>query len=424
MTPAANSTPFTRTLIFGAGIVGGEIARNHLRAGLPIELIDIDRETLAACCQRLGEDARPVQSSAPRPVDEVLPGSADTHPPIAGWWIELHPKGAARPATSEGPLLVIESIVERLDVKQEFLSQLSQRLGTAAVLTSNTSSLRIADVFARATAPERSCGLHFFMPVTERPLVELVSLPQTAAEVLARVERHAAALGKPALHVADRPGFVVNRLLWPYLNNAVRLLELGAEAAQIEAAALRLGMPLSPLQLIDLIGLRTAFDAGRVAWQAFPDRIEPSPILPGLIKKKQLGVMCGAGFHAYQNGQRNAPELTPLATEVIARYQRAPRSWDDQEVYLNLCVPILLEAAAVLEELIVAESAQIQSALEGGLGFAAADSLFEQAGRIGAEEIRAAVQRYGEPIKAMRPGSPRILEKVLQWARAKPELLS
>lgn len=417
MTLADATTPFARTLIFGAGIVGGEIARCSLRAGLPIELVDIDAATLEACCRRLRQDSRPDVTLSPRPLEEVLPHLAEGQSPHDGWWIELQPTASKQTATRGGPLLVIESIVERLDVKQPLLAQLSDRLPPPAVLTTNTSSLRIADVFRGATAPERCCGLHFFMPVTERPLVELIALPQTDPAVLSHLEQHAAALGKPALHVGDRPGFVVNRLLWPYLNNAVRLLELGAEAWQLEAAAARLGMPMSPLQLIDLIGLRTAFDAGRVAWQAFPDRIEPSPILPGLIKKKQPGVIGGAGFYAYHNGQRSGSELTPVASEVIGRYQRDVRPWEEDEIYLNLCVPILLEAAVVLEERVVSDRAAIQRALEGGLRFAAAPSIFEQARQLGGDAIRTAVQSYSESLKAMRPGSQSHLDEVLRWAR-------
>ena len=144
--------------------------------------------------------------------------------------------------------------------------------------------------------------------------------------------------------VGDGPGFIVNRLLSPYLNEAMLLLGRGVSADRIERAALEYGMPMSPLELIDWIGTRTMFDAGRVYWQSFPERINPSPMLSALIKNKRFGRACGIGLYDYDHGLRS-PQLSPVTLEYCERYRRGVMSIGDDEVMHLLSIPMWIEAA-------------------------------------------------------------------------------
>ena len=374
-------SPFRHTLIFGSGIMGREIARTHLSAGIPVSLFDLSESAV----QQAAIDLSRLTTSVPDVTSAMdslrdLPGAicSSSEGELEGFGCSLEPLSQSEVHDTHGSL-VIETIVEQLQAKRTLLRQLERILDDRTTFTSNTSSLQIAAIAEGLQSARRIFGLHFFMPVPQRPLVEVIPHALSEPQTLAALQEHVSAIRKDPLVAPDSPGFIVNRILWPYLNSAVRLLELGASASQIEAAALAIGMPLSPLHLIDIIGLRTAFDAGRVAWQAFPDRMDPSPILPKLIKLKQLGRHAGSGFYAYQGNERLGTELADTALSVVANYQRELETWDAASVQLNLLVPMLIEAAIMLQDDVVQSAEQLHFAMCGGLGFQPSPSLFEQA---------------------------------------------
>src|SRR5690606_26673949 len=165
----------------------------------------------------------------------------------------------------------------------------------------------------------------------------------TDPETLQSCRQHARRLAKDALITGDSPGFVVNRVLVPYLNQSLLLLGRGASPQLIAEAARRFGMPLSPLELIDLIGIRTAFDSGRVFWRSFPKRIDPAPILSGMIKAGRLGAAFGGGFFGPELQRASESDtaaaaggLDPQALAVIERYQRDERNWTIEEMIAAL----------------------------------------------------------------------------------------
>jgi len=426
MKQSVTTRPFQQITLVGAGVVGHAIADAHLRAGCPVELVDNNLAALQACGEalvaaghRLVHRGEFLASSELVSFTPANPGEVPSPPTgpdqateaarvealrIEALRVEA-PSIDALPdnAPPDQPArLIIESIVERVAEKRALFAELSQHLGRSAVLASNTSSLRIAQLDSAAAHPDLVCGLHFFMPVAGRDMVELISGPETSQNVIDQVAAHARRIGKPPLLVADSPGFLVNRLLWPYLNNAVRLLECGADHQAIRRGAERLGMPLSPLELIDMIGLRTAFDAGRAAWQAFPSRIEPSPILPGLIKRKLSGRSGLSGFYDYpENSQTADPsaELNPVASQIIAKYQREVRRWTDDEVYLNLAVPMLIEALLVLQAGVITEPDRLEDALRAGLGWQNQEGFF---GQFDASTVREASEQFSPLCAAMR----------------------
>jgi 3-hydroxyacyl-CoA dehydrogenase / enoyl-CoA hydratase / 3-hydroxybutyryl-CoA epimerase / enoyl-CoA isomerase len=380
-------------VVAGAGVVGSAIAVAHLKRNVPIFLLDIHESAIAATCERI-QKMHGFHASATRP---FISG---------GYYCQLSPQESNPPhefaPTASG--MVIESIAERLDVKRAFFESTSRLLGRHFVMASNTSSLRLSELESACMHPENFCGLHFFMPIEGRDIVEVVRSPNTSNETLDRIAALAARLGKQVLHVKDSPAMVVNRILTPFLNQGLALLGQGAKHDAIRAASRSFGMPRSPLEMVDMIGTRTAFDAGRVAWQAFPTRVEPSPILPGLIKAGLTGWAGGEGFYAYGADTDQADpsqELTDRAASVIDRYQRDVRRWTDRDILLALSIPMWIEACCILQENIVDSTSAIEVAMEKGLGFLPGGSFFESFERIGAKQITDSIVKNVGNFKAM-----------------------
>lgn len=400
----ATDSPFSQVVLLGAGVVGQAIAQAHLDAGLAVVMVDTNADVLSEVAKQFADGGFIVSqlgSFASGGEAIGLGSSASEVQRI----LAAYPQLSSYIGYPKHSVLMIESIVERLDVKREVLRRVQETFGERVVFASNTSSLRIEAIASDALVPGSVCGMHFFMPVKGRDMVEVVKTATTSDEVIARVCDHALSIRKPPLIVRDSPGFVVNRILWPYLNQAVAVLGAGADHRSLRDAALQIGMPMSPLELIDLIGLRTAFDAGRVAWQAFPARIEPSPILPGMIKAGLQGVAGGAGFYSCNlatEGQVNREVLTPAAQTVIEKYVRDRFDWTTEEIYQQLAIAMWIEAALVLREQLVEGADDVARALQGGLACRRSDGFWKQFEEIGCERIRAICQALGGRFKALQ----------------------
>ena len=211
------------------------------------------------------------------------------------------------PTTEIGELagaeVVVEAVFESLPVKLEVWGQLGEVMGERALLASNTSSLSITQIAAGVTHPERFCGLHFFNPVPVLPLVEVVRALQTSEATMARAEAFVKEIGKTPVLCDDKPGFIVNRLLIPYLNDAVFALSEGVGSAEEIDTAMKLGanMPIGPLALIDLVGLDVALAAGESLYSEFQDpKFRVPPLLRQLVRAGKLGRKSGEGFYRYE----------------------------------------------------------------------------------------------------------------------------
>ena len=174
-------------------------------------------------------------------------------------------------------------------------------------------------------------------------LVEVIRGQRTSDETIATAVAFAKRVGKMPIVVNDGPGFLVNRLLFPYMQESLELLSEGAEIKHIERAAKTFGMPMGPIELYDMVGLDTAFYAGRVMWEAFPNRITASPILPAMVKADRLGQKNGLGFFSYKNKKQQA-EPDPGLMEILGFYLRGPKKFTPEELTARLFLPMLLEA--------------------------------------------------------------------------------
>jgi 3-hydroxyacyl-CoA dehydrogenase len=219
--------------------------------------------------------------------------------------------------------------------------------------------------------PERFCGIHFFNPVRRMRLVEVIRGDATSDETVATAVAHAKRLGKSPIVIRDGPGFLVNRLLFPYMNEALALLEEGAEIKAIERASKSFGMPMGPIELYDMVGMDTALYAGRTMWEAFPDRIYASPILINLVKANRLGRKSGRGFFRYEGRKADKPQPDPDLDAILAQYIRRHDKFSNEQLQHRLFLPMLLEATRVLEEKLVRDVRDVDLGLIFGVGFPA-----------------------------------------------------
>jgi len=357
--PADDAVAARSPAVVGAGIMGAGIAASHLRAGLPVTLVDVDAGVLAASIAGILDEA-----AWDRTTKRTDPAAALA---LAGGL-----RTSARLAALTGADLVVESVVERPDVKQRVLAEIEAAVGPETVIATNTSTNPVARLAAALTDPARFCGLHFFNPVRRMTLVEVVRGPATSDATVATAVAHAKRLGKCPVVVRDSPGFLVNRVLMPYLHEAVEMVREDVACERIDRIARRFGMPMGPIELYDMIGLDTAFYAGLVLGAAFGDRIEPSPVIPALVKSGRLGRKSGAGFYAYAAGGQRARATGPDggAAEIIARYRiDAVATPSDATIADRLFLPMLLEALRVLDEGIVRDPRDVDLAVIHALGF-------------------------------------------------------
>lgn len=344
------------TSIVGMGMMGTAIAAVHVKHGLPVVVADVDDGLLASAPQRIAAEL----ASQPEPA--------------GGSWQEAVER-LVRATNEEAAVtqcdLVLESIVETPLAKHQLYSRLEPRLGPASVLASNTSTIPIGRLAARLRDPGRFCGLHFFHPVRSKALVEVVRGPQTSVETVAAMTAHAKTIGKIPIVVSDGPGFLVNRLLMFYLNEALELLLDGASVEQIDAAAAQFGMSLGPIRFLDEIGLDTALLSGMVLREAFPERIPASPLLIHMIKAGRLGRKSGAGFFSYADarGLDEPGRPDPAVARIVARWARAPQHLTPATMVARMILPMILEATRILDEKRVRDPRDIDVGALFGLGF-------------------------------------------------------
>lgn len=370
----------------GAGVVGRSILKAHVDAGLSVHLVDQDERALADAIHglHLSDEWR---ISPIIKVSDRLTAVAISRP--------------ASPASNDTKRsILVESIAEKLDIKQHFFAEAERLFPLDTILCSNTSTLRVSAIASRRSRPEQFAGMHFFMPVDQRPAVEVVRGDATNDASIAACREHVASLNKEPLVVKDSPGFIVNRLLSPYLNQAMLLLCHGIAAERIEQAALEYGMPMSPLELIDTIGTRTTFDAGRVYWQSFPQRIAPAPLLGKMIKLGRAGRAVGRGFYNYDNGKRSL-HLADETQRLAESYFRPIGEASDQDLIDLLSIPMWIEAEAVMGEGTADSPDVFDVAMRGGLGFSPERSWREYFLRRGADSIKRATATWGSEFKSM-----------------------
>jgi 3-hydroxyacyl-CoA dehydrogenase/enoyl-CoA hydratase/3-hydroxybutyryl-CoA epimerase len=262
--------------------------------------------------------------------------------------------------------VVVEAVVEDLGVKQKVLAGSESVIPERAVFASNTSTLPITDIASRALRPERVVGMHFFNPVDRMPLVEVIAGQRSSPEAVATVHAFAIELGKTPVVVRDAPGFLVNRILMLYLNEAMRLHAEGVGIEALDRSMTAFGMPMGPFALLDQIGLDVARHAARVLEGAFGRRIGTStPLLDAMVESGRLGAKNGKGFYRYRDGKRAGvdPDVSRLVPPA------PPREVPVETLQERMVLAMVNEAAVCLEDGIVAQPRDVDVAMVLGTGF-------------------------------------------------------
>lgn len=281
--------PVTRVAVIGFGTMGSGIAQVCAVSGIEVRVVEpseavIERDMAAIA----------------RQLDKVVAKGALDQAGRESALARIDP--STDPSHAYDAELVIEAIPERLELKQELFRALDQGVGADTVLATNTSALSVTEIAASTSRPERVCGLHWFNPAPVLPLVEVVRAERTSDRTMARAQAFVQQVGKHPIACRDTPGFVVNRILIPVLNDVVALWDQGLATAQDIDDGCRMGLswPIGPLALCDLIGLDVAMHAAEALYAATREpRMAPPPTLVRMVKAGKLGRKSGEGFYQY-----------------------------------------------------------------------------------------------------------------------------
>jgi 3-hydroxyacyl-CoA dehydrogenase/enoyl-CoA hydratase/3-hydroxybutyryl-CoA epimerase len=257
-----------------------------------------------------------------------------------------------------GAGLVVEAVFEDVDLKHRIIRDVEAAASEDTIIGSNTSTIPIGRLAEAASRPEKVIGLHFFSPVEKMPLLEIIVTPQTSHDVTATCHRWAKRIGKTPVIVNDGPGFYVNRILGPYMNEAALLLQEGAGIEKIDGAMVDWGFPVGPITLFDEVGLDVATKSGEILAEAFSNRVEPSTVLRKLIDDGRLGRKNGRGFYQYEKGKKAGPDRSVY--ELLQVHAR--RDVPEEEIQERLALGMINEAVRCLDDGV------LRSARDGDVG--------------------------------------------------------
>jgi 3-hydroxyacyl-CoA dehydrogenase/enoyl-CoA hydratase/3-hydroxybutyryl-CoA epimerase len=350
--PSIRPAELKNLALVGAGVMGGGIAELASRSGMTVRVRDIQPASLVKALQT-------VRSIIAERSRKRRGASFDRDNQLARIQPTLELTGLKRADVA------IEAVIEDLDIKRRVFGELEVRMRDDALLATNTSSLSVNALADGLEHPERFCGFHFFNPVHRMPLVEVVRGAKTGDPALVTAVALARRLGKTPVVVNDAPGFVVNRILMPYLREAMHLLEEGYALAEIDASMRRFGMPMGPFEVVDEVGLDVASKVAAVLAKAFPKRMSAAPALDQLVAAGRLGKKSGLGFYRHRGKQRK-PDPEIMARLGLTR-ERRPANPD--VLSERMVLAMINEAAHCLEDGVVADAGMVDLALIFGAGF-------------------------------------------------------
>jgi len=338
--------------IIGAGVMGAGIAQWLSSRGVTVILRDVNRELLD----------RGLASIEKTYGDAVKRGLMTE---------EKAKQGRARIVASTAPMelrdvqFVIEAASEKIDIKKEIFRELSMQAGPKTIIATNTSALPVSELASCTVSPDRVIGLHFFNPVSRMKLVEVVIAQETSDDTKEHALAFVRQIGKLPVVVRDSPGFLVNRVLFPYLLDAAELFENGVEAEKIDNALMKWGMPMGPLRLIDEIGIDVTVDIATTLEKAYGRRDRAPEILRSMRESKLLGRKSGGGFYKYQ-GREQLPNPPPPGTGSAAASESVAKA----DLAQRLMFLMVNEAARCIEEKVIESSEDADYGMILGTGFA------------------------------------------------------
>ena len=343
----------SRTAVYGAGAMGGGIGWVATRTG-EVDLHEVSSEALGRGMGLLSKLSKrdPVRLQRIRPVlDASGLGNCD---------------------------VVIEAVLENIDIKKQLWADVESEVRKDTLLLTNTSSLSVTDQQAGLKHPGRVAGLHFFNPAPKMPLVEVIAGAKTTKKSLQTTAALAVRWGKFPVVVADRPGFLVNRCLMPFMSAALHLLESGQKLEHIDGALKNFGMPMGAIELADRVGLDICHHVGSHLSESYGDRMSMPGWFDRMVGDGLLGVKSGSGFYLYEKERRKGVnealssyliDLKSEEKEFDASLSDNSRVMSDEEIVNVSLVPMLIEALACLSEGVVDSAEHLDAAMVYGIGF-------------------------------------------------------
>lgn len=329
--PARKSVEHLQSIVIGAGTMGAGIAGSLAKMGGSVVLKDTTDQALERGMNHvkgyLAELKYMSESERSFVLNRIETSTRDTNN-----------QGNAK--------FVIEAIFEDLELKKKVLSDASKTVPQDAIVATNTSSLPVTEIAAAIDLPERVIGMHFFNPVEKMPLVEIIRAKQTNDRSIAIVAALAVKMGKFPIVVNDVPGFLVNRILAPYLTEAAYLVEEGYSVKDIDRAAVSFGMPMGPLRLLDEVGLDVAAHVSEIMIKGYGERMKGPSLAKKLVGAGRLGKKSGGGFYDFGKGK----PLPHTEIRTVLGLSNAPRSGESEELQKRLILPLINEAIRCLDE--------------------------------------------------------------------------
>ncbi len=335
--------------VLGAGMMGAEIAQVITYSGLPVVLKDIDQELVDGGLEK-------IRAIYQRRVDK-----GKMSPTTMAEKLDLVEGTTSYDSFSDVDI-VIEAVPEDIELKRRVFRELEEVCPEGTIFASNTSALSISEMGAATKKPEKVIGMHFFNPAHVMKLVEVVPGLGTDQDTIDSVVTFAESLRKIPVVVQECPGFLVNRLLMPYLNEATYCLQEGAATArEIDEAIVEFGMPMGPFTLMDMLGLDICYDVGKYLYSEYGERVKPAALFERLYEAERLGEKASAGFYGY------GTETDEPVKEMIAQVQEETGIKGTPFSVERCFLPLLNEAALCLQEN-VASPTDIDMAMMAGTG--------------------------------------------------------
>lgn len=341
--------------VLGAGIMGGGIAWLLSNIKVPTRVRDLSWQPL----HKSIESAAQIYSKQVL-YKKISPSQATTHMSYISTSLDYSGFSKAD--------LVIEAVVENLQIKKKVFTELEAVVPSTTIIATNTSSIPIDSMSGALKKPDRFIGMHFFSPVNKMPLVEVIPGIKTSKETILKTVELIQKSGKIPVVVADSPGFLVNRILLPYINEAGFLLQEGCSPAEIDSTLAHFGMPVGPLTLLDEVGLDVGYKVFEVLKNAFGARMAMSTILQKLYEEKTYGRKSSLGIYSYQ--QKDKKVKNPSLNKILKSCQLKKKPKPDKRQILSRCLLVMInEAARCLEEKVCDSPANVDLSMIMGTGF-------------------------------------------------------
>jgi 3-hydroxyacyl-CoA dehydrogenase/enoyl-CoA hydratase/3-hydroxybutyryl-CoA epimerase/enoyl-CoA isomerase len=406
---AKNSTkiaaPVNRAAVIGAGIMGGGVAYQSSYKGIPIAMKDIVQsqldlgmnEATKIMLKRVERGRMKADKMA-----QVLTGIT--------------------PTLSYGNLadadLIVEAVVEKESVKKVVLAETESMIDEKVILVSNTSTISISKLAQDLKRPEQFCGMHFFNPVHRMPLVEVIRGEKSSESTIAATVAYASAMGKSPIVVNDCPGFLVNRVLFPYFAGFAGLVNDGVDFKKIDKVMEKFGWPMGPAFLLDVVGIDTAFHAGGVMADGFPDRMRQDvpTIISKMYENEWYGQKNNKGFYIHSKDKKGKPkkEVNLGVADFLKELSvGSGEGISDANIIDRMMLPMLMESSRCLEDNIVETPTEVDMGLVYGIGFPPfRGGIFRWADTVGLNELLQRAEKYKALGKVYEP-----TEQIIKMAK-------